>query len=310
MHLLRTALVASVLFVAPTTVPAQINLGPKSCEECHDIEFDKWRETQHSTGYSDFHKRPAATEMAAAVGDAANPKDNAVCQTCHYTLSRTKSSATVRPRSGPSCESCHGASSGWHRVHRDYGGRQVRARDEAPEHKRERIEQSTAAGMVWAQMRYDLAAACFRCHGLTNPELSTDTLGALLAAGHPTEPDFEYVRFSQGSMRHRFYPPDIDINQDMPDELLARVFVVGLAAQMVHSQAVLAKLSEGAFATEQHQKIERARQSLEKASHVAEIRAFLDQPTEGNARAMLEAIREVDLHPQVGSELPNEDQYQ
>ena len=309
MRPLRTALIALALVTGPISASAQVNLGPQSCKECHDIEIAKWRETKHASTYSEFNKDTEATDIAASVGDSADPKENTVCQMCHYTVSRTAGSSTLKPRSGPSCESCHGASSGWLKVHRDYGGRQVSARDEPDEHKRSRIEDSKAAGMVWPWMRYDMASACYRCHAFTNPELATDTLKALLAAEHPSGSDFEFVRYSQGSIRHRYYPPDFDVNQEMSNELLARIFVVGQAAQIVHSQTLLDKLGEGSFVDQQRQKIERARQVLEKVGDIAEVRTFLGAPSEANARAVLMAIQELDLHPQVGSELPRKGDY-
>ena len=309
MQRLRTALLGLALLAGSNSVCAQIKLGAQSCKECHDIEIERWSETKHATHFADFHKSADATAITAKLGGEADPKNNAVCQLCHYTMSTTAGSSTARPRSGPSCESCHGAASGWIKVHRDYGSRQVSASDESDEHKRARFDGAAAAGMLWPSMRYDLAAACYQCHGFANPALGADTLTALLAAGHPSGADFEFVRYSQGSVRHRYYPPDFEINQEMSNELLARVFVIGQTVQIVQSQSLVNTLREGSFVNQQQKKIERARQILQKVSHIAEVRTFLDSPSEANGRAILGAIMPVDLYPQVGSELPSKGDY-
>jgi len=96
-----------------------------------------------------------------------------------------------------------------------------------------RIAEARKAGMVWSFMTYDIAANCSECHGLAHPKLSGEVLAKMLDAGHPSEPDFELVRYSQGTVRHRFYPPDYSKNAEMSPAELARLFVVGQAAKLV-----------------------------------------------------------------------------
>ena len=113
-----------------------------------------------------------------------------------------KAGKKPRPASGPSCESCHGASSNWIKVHNDYGGPNAKKADETATHKAERLKKAAAAGMIWSFDHYGIAENCMSCHGLNNAALDGKTLAAMLDAEHPLNPDFELVKYSQGSVRH------------------------------------------------------------------------------------------------------------
>ena len=51
--------------------------------------------------------------------------------------------------------------------------------------------------------------------GLERLPRAVAVLAKMLDAGHPSEPEFELVRYSQGSVRHRYYPPDFEKNSEM-----------------------------------------------------------------------------------------------
>ena len=214
------------------SLAAPFNQGPKTCQECHKSEVDVWKDTKHAKSFKTVHKTDKAKGILKAIG-AKSMKKEASCGLCHYTAVQKDADSKPRPKAGPSCESCHGASSDWLDIHNDYGGKSGKRDDESPEHKAQRMEQAAAAGMIWPSNLYDVASNCMTCHGLANPDLDGDTLSAMLAGEHPLNPDFELVRYSQGVVRHRFYPPDVNTNQEMTPAELARMFVIGQAAKLV-----------------------------------------------------------------------------
>ena len=278
--------------------------GPKKCQECHESEVKVWEGTKHHASFREVHKSDKAKDVVAAIGGEKNMKKNDVCNQCHYSLIGEEKKAEA----GPSCESCHGASSDWFAIHNDYGGKDVKRDDETPEHKAKRIADATAAGMIWPHMRYDIALNCMSCHGLDRPGVDGDTLAKMLAAGHPLKPEFELVQYSQGSVLHRFYPPDVTVNKPLDAAGLAEVFIQGAAAKLVTASAALAKSSDPAYQAAQQKRIDMARQGIE-AVGTPEAQALLADPTDANARALVAAIKGQDMSGKVGSLLPNPSTY-
>jgi len=129
---------------------------------------------------------------------------------CHYTKNPDeRASASV------SCQKCHGAASEWVDVHNNYGGKDVKKEDESPAHAKERVAKAKAAGMIRPEMLFDIASNCMGCHGFAHPNVSGDKFAKLLAAGHMMNQEYELVRYSQGQVRHRFYPYGSTTNQPM-----------------------------------------------------------------------------------------------
>ena len=95
----------------------------------------------------------------------------------------------------------------WLALHNNYGGKDIKREQEAPDHKIKRVTGSQEAGLIWPSMQFELAENCMTCHGLAHPSLKADDLAKMLGAGHPINTDFELVKYSQGSVRHRHYPP-------------------------------------------------------------------------------------------------------
>ncbi len=298
------AVAGSAAVAAPTVV------GPEKCQKCHEAEYKVWEGTKHFKSFKDIHKRKNAKAIAKAVGGK-RMKRTPLCATCHYTaVPKKPGSSKLKAVAGPSCESCHGPASEWIDIHNNFGGPNVKAADETPEHKAERIKNAVAAGMIRPDMLYDVAANCFSCHGLANPALDGEKMAAMLDAGHPINPNFELVAYSQGSVRHRFYPPDVTRNQEMTPAELARTFLTGHAVSLVRSTAALSKTDHAKYQEAMNARIASARAALEAVKGaVAEAAALLGDPTDENARAFVAAIRDKDLSAEVGGMLPSKDSY-
>ncbi len=194
---------------------------------------------------------------------------------------------------GPSCESCHGSASEWINIHNK----------KAP--KASKIKEASAKGMVWPSQLYDVAANCNSCHGLAKAGLSGDKIKAMLDAGHPINADFELVEYSQGSVRHRFYPPKVTENQAMTPPEMARMFVIGQAANLVAASASLSKSQHPAYQAAQKKRIAKATALLKSlAGQVPEAGKILASPTAANGRALSSAVKGKDLSGVVGGKLP------
>jgi len=299
--------------VTPSFVSAESFVkGAKLCEECHEEEFKVWQKTKHFTSFRTVHRepkdasKPSPKKILKAVGGQKRMKRNETCYLCHYTLEKKDAGAKAQAKSGTSCESCHGASSDWFSIHNDYGGKHVRRDGETAEHKAKRISDSKAAGMIQATMKYEIAENCMTCHGLANPNLKSDDLAKMLGAGHPINPDFELVKYSQGSVRHRYYPPDMKTNAEMTPKEQAELFVIGQAAALVSATSVLSKSSEPKYVEAQKKRVENAKQAL---SGVAEAAELLASPSRENALKLSASIAGKDLTGAVGSKLPAKSDY-
>ena len=297
---LQAALAGLFLFVvAPASAQDAAFLGPDACQKCHKAEMAVWEGTHHASVFAEFHKSDKARDITKAVGDR-SPKKSETCILCHYTAV-LDSKGEPDPIAGPSCESCHGAASNWIEIHNDYGGQGVTAEQETPEHKAQRIADAVAAGMIRPEMTFDVARNCFTCHGLNNPALDGDTLTLMLDAGHPANPDFEFIAYSQGEVRHRFYPSDPTVNQEMTQAQKAEWYLVGQAASLVAATEGLERISHPKYVESMNARIARATEAL---SRVPEGASVLSAPTEANAQAFALAISGQDLSGAVGDLLP------
>jgi mono/diheme cytochrome c family protein len=271
--------------------------GPKKCQECHGDEFKVWEGTKHFTSLKTAHKskKVKPKPITKAVGGNKRMKKNKTCTLCHYTMVQKDAGAKAKAKAGPSCESCHGASSDWFDIHNDYGGPAVKRDEEAPEHK----------GMVWSFMRYGIAKNCVSCHGMAREGIDGDVLSKMLAAGHPLNHEFELVRYSQGSVRHRFYPPNVTVNAELSQAGLAEVFVQGQAAKLVSAVGALSGSGDSEYKAAQEKRKADAETALAAVKSVAEAAALVADPTEANAQALVDAIAGKDLSGEVGGLLPD-----
>lgn len=288
---------ASLAFGSASAAP--FNEGFRKCAECHEAEVDVWKQTKHAKSYNEVHKKEEAAKILAAVGGPNNMRQNATCVTCHYTETKASESAKPQVATGPSCESCHGASSEWREIHNNYGDGIKEASKEAPAHKSKRIADATKAGMLWPSMTYDVASNCMSCHGLAQSKISGDTLDKMLDAGHPGEPEFELVRNSQGTVRHRFYPPNVNTNAEMSPAELSRMFIVGQAAALVSATGAAAKATHPKYVALQKKREQDARAALQGVADIPEVKALLASPTHEAGRKLSEALKGKDLSAKV-----------
>lgn len=273
-------------------------VGPNKCEECHKQEAEVWKGTKHFKAFKDIEKNPKAKEVLKAVGDPTMKKSK-TCTLCHFTVIEGQA------KFGTSCESCHGAASEWISIHNDYGGGDKAS--EKPDHKAKRLKDAAAHGMRTSQMHYEIAQNCNSCHGLAHPKLAEATLGKMLDAGHPIEPEWEFVRYSQGTVRHRFYPvPEGTENKEMTKAEKARFYVIGAAAKLASATKVMEKSDNPKFKEGQEERAKTARAILEKFKSIPEVAAFLKSPTEENGKKIAAAVKEKDISGSAGS-LPDAD---
>ncbi len=310
--MLKHAFLLGVIFLgisAGNAIATPFSEGFRKCQECHEPEVEVWKKTAHFKSYNEIHKKESAAKILAAAGGGASMRQNSNCVMCHYTETKDSESAKPKVASGPSCESCHGASSEFRDVHNFYGDGVADPSKEAPANKTKRLAAATKAGMIWSFMTYDIAANCMGCHGLAQPNLKGDVLAKMLEAGHPGEPEFELVRYSQGSVRHRYYPPKVDVNAEMNPAELARLFIVGQAAKLVSATSAAGKSSAPKYVALQKKRGQDARAALQTVADLPETKAVLDKPTADTARKLADALKGKDMSAKVKSLLPAKNTY-
>lgn len=282
--------------------PAMV--GPDKCQKCHRDEHAVWKGTAHFKSFRKVHKSKTAKKIVKAVGQK-RMKRAEVCATCHYTVAAKKAGGKARPVAGPSCESCHGRASEWINVHNDFGGAGVKRDQETAAHKDARIRNSVAAGMIRPSSPFDVARNCISCHFLANAALPAGTRQKMLDNGHPLSAGFELVSYSQGSVRHRFYPPDVTNNKPMTPAELARLYVVGQGAALVTANQAVSGAKHAGYREAQEKRIATAKAVLQSiAASLPEARALLDTPTAANGRALAKAVADKDLTQLVGANVP------
>jgi hypothetical protein len=290
-------------------------MGAKVCVECHEAENKIWKKTKHYKSFRTAHReskdvtKPSPKSILASVKGKKRMKRNKACSLCHYTLEQKSAESRPVARSGTSCESCHGASSEWLTLHDNYGGKDVKREQETPEHKKERFDKSRAAGLIWPSLKYQVAENCMVCHGLAHPDLTGDILAKMLEAGHPINPKFELVKYSQGTVRHRYYPPDRSVNTEMTKAEQAELFVIGHAAALVSAKEAISKSNEPKYVKAQNERVENAEVVLSAVNSIPEAAALIDSPNRENALKLVEAIKGKDLTSEVGEMLPAKEDY-
>jgi len=311
--------VAAGLGLAGGAASAAENVGPDECKDCHGAEYKVWESTPHAESYKDIHKRDLADKVTEAVGERSMKRSD-TCGQCHYTQAPKKAGGRTGNNFGPSCESCHGPGSEYINIHNVYGPKGTKKADESAEHKNKRYEDSVAAGMRWPRWRKDIPAMpasqnyavaqnCFNCHGMARDTLDGDTAGKMLDAGHPLNPDFELVKYSQGQVRHRFYESQSE-NPEMTPAELSRFFVTGQAASLVQAANAMSKTSHAKYVAAQEARAAKAKAALG-ALGMAEADALIADPTEEKARALVAKIysEDMDLTGKVGGMLPAKGDY-
>lgn len=277
-----------VLFFALTATAQQADfggapdpkrvLGNESCAKCHGAELDVWSRTPHAQTFEQLHRTDEAKAIAKRLG-LRSVKRNDACVRCHYT--QQDRGGRTRVIAGVSCESCHGAARDWVNLHADYGGAAVTRETESPSHRRERRRASIAAGMNNPSNPYLIARQCLACHATPSEEI-VDT------GGHkPGSAAFDFVAWSQGSVRHNFLRGGGRDNRPSSLKRVRVMHVVGLLADLEASLRAVAKAgSAGTYAKTAAARATRVKQKL------WESQRLVDHPLLGEALA---AVAEVEL---------------
>ncbi|MCA9212939.1 MAG: cytochrome c family protein [Planctomycetales bacterium] len=268
----------------PHNDPSKV-LGAESCAKCHDAEIAVWKKTPHYDTFKKLHRKPEAKQIAERMG-LRSIKRGETCLKCHYT--EQDHGGATKAISGISCESCHGASQDWIKIHNDYGGPNISKLQETPEHKTLRREKSIANGMRNPSNLYLVARSCLNCH--TTPDENLVNVGQ-----HPTGSlDFELVAWSQGMVHHNFVASDGKHNSPSTTERLRVMYIAGTLADLEFSLRATAQATTKAkFATTSALRANTMRKKL------AWIQSHLNHPTLQQA---VDAANEVEL------KLDNKDQ--
>lgn len=188
-------------------------LGTGSCglgqSNCHTNENNWWKDDAHRATVDAFYDDPTAYEkiaQLAGVGAANMLKGNQLCASCHGTVVSGKESREVEE--GVSCESCHGAGSGYKDPHSEKPGG---------------YEKALKLGLVELKKVDTRGNACVRCHYITDQKL--------LAAGHPDGASFNYISGIKKVAKHWKRPP-------AGDDLVKAPFEKAMAAKGPVAQMV------------------------------------------------------------------------
>jgi DNA-binding FrmR family transcriptional regulator len=231
--------------------------GPEACAECHTAEMDAWKGTQHYKTFNAMHRKPEAQQIATKLG-IATIKRESLCVNCHYTEKATGSGKDVI--AGIACESCHGAGKDWIDLHGDYGGKKVEKSMETPAHRKQRIEQSQARGMLQPTFIYPVASRCYQCHTVPNERLVN-------VGGHKAGSDFELVAWTEG---HNFQTSDTN-PEDRPERKRV-MYVVGQSLALEANLRGVSKATEkGNYAIEMAKRVVAARENLKKINGLVRI---------------------------------------
>ena len=275
-------------------------IGSGECgEECHEAEFEVWDASPHQVAFYKFDDpsdelTEKVDSILAAVGDD-DMTESTTCTICHFTNVQDAPDEDAYADSGPSCESCHGAGSEFRDIH-----------SEQDDDFDTRMAKSESLGMTRPHMKFDIAMNCNGCHAMAREEINGEQITAMLDAGHPINPDFELVQYSQGSVKHRFYEPDTSVNADMSQAELAHLYVEGQVAQLLAAHQSLNKSSQADYAGAMKQRVASAKKAL---ANVAGADAFTGSPSEQSARALIKQLEGKDLTGSVGSMLPDASSY-
>ncbi|WP_182867552.1 cytochrome c family protein [Stieleria mannarensis] len=249
--------------------PAKV-VGHDACVKCHASEVKVWQGTPHAMTFDQLHRTPEAKQIASKLG-LRSIKHSGRCVACHYTQqsdpAATGPDASPHVVAGVSCESCHGAAKDWLDLHHHYGGQSVTRLTETPDHRAERIASSIQAGMRNPTNLYLVAQSCLRCHTTADEELVN-------VGGHPAGSlDFEFVSWSQGTIRHNFVNSDGKTNATRSPEQLRVMFVAGMIAELEASlRATAIATQKATFAITVAQRADRAKKRLQS------VAAKVDQP--------------------------------
>jgi len=171
-----------------------------------------------------YNDRSRVIARRLHIGDAGKSQ---LCLTCHaLAVPARLQRGPLELEDGISCESCHGAASGWFEGHRS----------ESWSH-----QQSVAAGMTDLRDVQVRASVCLSCH-LGGPGRSVNH--DLIAAGHP-QLAFELDNYSEGMPAHWLPFADRPPGESERDTHGARAWAVGQAASFRAGLEQIARRAAG-----------------------------------------------------------------
>ena len=222
-------------------------VGPEQCVECHMMELPVLERSHHYRGFFTMHRQLEAKEIGKRLG-IRRVKRDPLCQSCHYTAKEVD--GKVKPISGVSCESCHGAARDWLEVHSDSG----EAETESEAHQRR--DNSAEAGMTAPFRVYGLVSKCYGCHTVADERLVN-------IGGHPSGSAFELVAWTQGEIRHNYFYSKDKKNREASAERKRVLYVFGRALELEHALRALAKAShDGEYGRAMHERAKKAIEAL------------------------------------------------
>jgi len=256
----------SILFLNLDSASAEQDpikiLGANTCKMCHQKEFSAWQATPHFRTFSELEKRTKA-KIVRRLLNIKRIKNESDCWGCHFTVQYSEGKNNVI--SGISCESCHGASRDWIKLHSDYGGFIVSKEEESDAHKKERLEETARLGMIRPDRLYELTQNCYQCHTVPNEKLVN-------IGGHKAGSQFELVAWSQGQVRHNFHGSGGRENREPSPERKRMLYVVGRALDLEYAfRGVAAATTKASYAIRMAQRARRARTELELINEVISI---------------------------------------
>lgn len=249
-----------------------------ACAKCHLNEIKTWKQTPHFQTFEQLSRKPQAKEICSKLG-LRSVKRSDMCIKCHFTLKDV--GGKIKPVSGVSCESCHGASKDWLALHNDYGGPTATKETETEVHAAKRFANSTANGMRNTRNLYAIASSCLNCHTVPNEELVN-------VGGHTAgSDDFELVSWSQGMVRHNFLRNDGETNTTSSPERIRKMYVIGLMADLEYStRATAAATEKSTFG------VKVANRAARKAVKLYEVQQKIQDP---NVQIALQAFASAEL---------------
>ena len=253
-------------------------MSADACANCHANEVAVWKQSPHFRTYEELSRRPRAKEICGKLG-LRSVKRSDVCIQCHFT--QKEINGKIKPISGISCESCHGASKDWLTKHNDYGGPTATKESESETHKSQRLADCESLGMRNTRDFYSIASSCFNCHTVPNEELVN-------VGGHRAGTiDFELVTYSQGMIRHNFLRGENKTNVESAPEKLRLMYVVGLIADLEYSTRATANAT-----SKSEYGLTVANRAAEKAVKLFELQQKLNHP---DLEAVLRAFAPAEL---------------
>ncbi len=264
----------------PGLDPAAV-MGPGECAECHEKTARIWERTLHHSLFRQTHRSKEGTSFARKLRVRRIKDGKGLCAGCHYTVR----AGGKRPKAiaGVSCESCHGASRDWIRVHSEFSGKEEET--ETPEEAKERWAKSEAAGMIRPRNLYALARNCYACHATAHEAL-------INVGGHPRGSGFELLSWTMGEVRHNVWYTES--NDEATPERRRMMYLAGLSLSLEAALEALAAVREpdGEYAMEMRARAAGAVEKLAQASRllpeVPELKAMVDaaRPQEAGAEAL------------------------